>query len=140
MISVTATTGKYILQPSLVEMHNFSQSAISASDLWRDEISFFQKLLDRYSTFFTSTEDKKRIDHFQNLILYYGSELILSLQKKLRHHESDLATMLKELNESDTTYFKEHEALMKEVESFSRSMDSFKREFYQFMEPALTSR
>jgi hypothetical protein len=49
MISVLGTTNKYILQPSLMEMHHQSLEWLSYSVLWKRELHFFQKLLDLYA-------------------------------------------------------------------------------------------
>jgi hypothetical protein len=134
MISVTGTTGKYILQPSLVSMHQQSLEWLSVSDLWKQELSFFQKLLDQNSPKATSTELKKQMDHFQHVITYYSGEVVDGLRKKVRGHEKDLANMLQSMNESDTQYFKDHEGVMSELLTFSKTYDQFKLEFFGFIE------
>jgi hypothetical protein len=134
MISVTGTTGRYILQPSLVSMHQQSIEWLSASALWKRELSFFQKLLDKNSTKANSIDLKKEMDHFQNIITYYGGEVVDSLRKKVRKHEEDLANMLKSMNESDTQYFKDHEGVMSELSTFSKTYDQFRHEFFGFIE------
>ncbi len=105
MISVLSTTNSYILQPSLVEMHRQSLDYLSATALWKRELRFFQKLLDKYAPKFTSSDDKKRVDHFQSLLTYYSGELVDEINRKIRQHESNLARLLQEKNESDTQYF-----------------------------------
>ena len=141
MISVTSVTNDYILQPSLLEKHRKTLDWLSSTLLWHSEFNFFQKLLDQNAQKFTRVEDKKKIDHFQNLIIYYNSELILELRKKLRDHENRLADMLKTKNEAKTEYFKEHDALMQELESFNNSFSEYKHEFFEFIEakPSATS-
>jgi hypothetical protein len=134
MISVIGTTGKYILQPSLISMHQQSLEWLSASALWKRELSFFQKLLDQHSIKATTTELKKQMDHFQSIITYYGGEVVDALRKTLRQHEKDLAEMLQSLNESDTKYFKEHEKVMSELTTFSKTYDQFRHEFFGFIE------
>jgi hypothetical protein len=134
MISVTGVTGRYILQPSLVSMHQQSLEWLSASALWKRELSFFQKLLDQYSANARSTDQKKEIDHFQHIVTYYGGEVVDSLRKKIREHESDLANMLQSMNESDTQYFKDHERVISEIATFSKTYDQFRHEFFGFME------
>jgi hypothetical protein len=134
MISVLASTGSYILQPSTIEMHTNSVEWLSALELWKKEVQFFQKLLDQHSSQITSSEVKKQVDHFQHLITYYGGELIVALRKKLHNHESHLATMLKELNESDTIYFQEHKSIMEELASFRRTFYQFKHDYIEFIE------
>jgi hypothetical protein len=137
MISVISTTNRYILQPSLVEMHRKSLEYLSATVLWKRELSFFQKLLDKYSPKFSSQDDKKQVDHFQSLITYYSGELVDQFSRKLREHENNLARMLQQKNESDTQYFSEHKDLMAQVESFSVTYDQFHHELYDFIEKAM---
>lgn len=134
MISVIGTSGKYILQPSLVSMHHQSLEWLSASALWKRELSFFQKLLDQNSSRATSLDLKKEMDHFQNIIIYYGGEVVDALRKKIRDHEKDLADMLQSLNESDTKYFKEHEQVMSDLTTFSKTYDQFRHELFAFIE------
>jgi hypothetical protein len=74
------------------------------------------------------------MDHFQNIITYYGGEAVDALRKKIREHEKDLADMLQRMNESDTQYFKDHEMVMTELATFSKTYDQFKYEFFRFME------
>lgn len=82
----------------------------------------------------TGVEFKKQIDHYQHLITYYQGELVDLLRKKLKDHEKKLAVMLKELNESDTEYFKEHAGIMDEVAGFAKVFAEFKHGFFAFIE------
>jgi len=134
MISVLGSTGKYILQPSLLDMHRQTLEWLSATALWKRELSFFQKLLDKHAPTISAVEFKKQVDHFQNLITYYNGELVDILRKKLRDHESKLAHILQELKESDTEYFKEHHGIMDELDSFQKTFHTFKHSFYEFIE------
>lgn len=134
MISVTSITGNYILQPSLIEKHRKTLAWISATVHWQREFNFFQKLLDQYAPRVIEVEGKKRIGHFQSLIIYYRDELIIDLRKKLRDHEIRLADMLKTKDELKTQYFKEHDVTMLELEAFDASFIEFKNEFFEFIE------
>lgn len=134
MISVTGQSGKYILQPSLVGMHRETTEWISACELWKRELAFFQKLLDQHAPKMSEVEFKKQIDHYQHLITYYQGELVDHLRKKLKDHEKKLALMLKELNESDTEYFKKHAGIMDEVSGFAKVFAEFKHGFFAFIE------
>ena len=134
MISVLSATGKYVLNPSLMEMHHGSLEWLSTTVLWKQEVAFFQRLLDLYATRVTSMEDKKRVSHFQNVITYYGGELIDSLRKKIKNHEHKLADMLKELKGSDAEYVNEHGELMEELSAFMKTFNAFKSEFFAFMD------
>lgn len=134
MISVTSITGNYILQPHLLEKHTITLNWLSRTLLWKGELATFQKMLDERAPFFTSIDDKKRIDHFQNIIIYYSAEVILELQKKLRGHEKRLANMLETKDELNTRYFTEHDDIMSELESFATSFAEFRQELFQFLQ------
>lgn len=137
MISVLSTTGKYILQPSLISMHQQSLAWQSTVELWKKELHFFQKLLDLHAAKLTSKDDKKRVDHFQNLMVYYNGEVVDELRKRLRMHETNLAVMLRQENESDVQYFNEHKELMDQAAAFEKSFTEFKHDFFMLIERAV---
>jgi hypothetical protein len=134
MISVLGSTRRYILQPGLLDMHQQTLEWLSATALWKREITFFQKVLDQHSGKSTAVEFKKDLDHFQNLITYYNGELVDELRQKLRDHESRLAHMLHDLKESDTGYFKEHNGIMDDLSTFQETFHRFKHGFFNFIE------
>ena len=134
METLATPTGNFVLQPSLIGMHRESVVWLSATDLWKRELNFFQKLLDQHAPKVNSVESKKEIDHYQNLITYYDGELVDVLHKKLRKHESRLAKMLQEPKESDIEYFNEHNGIMDEASSFQRVFTEFKHGFFAFIE------
>src|SRR5690242_6740666 len=109
MISVTAVTDNYILQAPLLLKHKQTLEWLSASVLWKRELAFFQKLLDKYAPQVSAVEGKKKLDHFQNVVVYYRFELIDALASKLRQHEKKLAEMLESRDETKIDYIKEHE-------------------------------
>jgi len=136
MISVTGTTGNYILQPILIEKHSETIDWLSSSILWKSELNAFQKILDDRTSWITSIEGKKSLDHFQNLIIYYKGEVVDDLRKKLRDHESKLAKMLESKDETDTQYYKEHDGIMDQLEIFSNIFKQFRTEFFEFCRKA----
>jgi hypothetical protein len=137
MISVTSVTNNYILQPTLLNKHKKSLEWLSAAVLWKRELAFFQKLLDQYAPKFSTRDDKKKIDHFQSLIIYYNGELVDSLASKLRLHEKKLAEMLEFRDESKTEYFSEHEGLMNELESANNQFIQIKDDLFTFVEKGM---
>ena len=136
MISVTGTIGNYILQPATLEKHSKTLEWLSASMLWKSELTTFQKILDQRAPFLRSIDEKKQIDHFQNLIIYYNGEVVGDLRKKLREHEGKLAHMLESKNESDVQYFKEHDIIMDQLQTFSNLFKKFRIDFLTFIEKA----
>jgi len=134
MISVIGTTGNYILQPATVEKHTKTLEWLSATILWKSELTTFQKILDQRASFLLTQDDKMKISHFQNLIIYYKGEVVDELRKKLRDHENKLARMLESKNESETKYFKEHAAVMDQATTFSNLFKEFRAELLSFAE------
>jgi hypothetical protein len=137
MISVTSTTDRYSLQPSVLAKHKKIQEWISATLLWKLEVSFFQKILDQYASKFVDSEDKKTISHFQSIITYYRGELIDVLAASLRAHEKDLAEALENRDETKTQYFTQHDALMSQLESAQIQFTQYKEDFFRFIEKAM---
>lgn len=138
MISVTGVTGNYILQPELLAKHHETITWLSTSMLWKSEINAFQKILDERAPFLRAEDQKKKIDHFQNLIIYYRSEIIDNLRRLLREHESQLATMLEFKDESNIQYFKEHDGIMDKLQTFANLFKQFRNELLQFAQQADT--
>lgn len=137
MISPSSITNNYILQPTLISKHKKTLEWLSTTILWKRELAFFQKLLDKYATNFSDVEDKKRVDHFQNLILYYNGDLINMFATKLRLHEAKLADILEKKDESNIEYFKEHDSIMNELEGFSNQFNDYKEELFLFIEKVM---
>ena len=137
MISVTSVTDRYALQPAVLAKHKKTLEWLSATVLWKRELAFFQKLLDRYAPSYSTENDKKKIDHFQSIITYYRDELINSLATRLREHERKLAEALETRDETKTDYFKEHDTLMNELESLHDQVAQYKEELFAFIEEAM---
>jgi hypothetical protein len=139
MISAISTTGKYILQFTLLNKHQKTVEWLSSAVLWKWELAFFQKLLDRYATRFSIKDEKKQIDHFQSIITYYKSDLIDSLTTRLRSHEKNLAEMLLSLDETKMQYFKEHDELVNALESLRTQLNNYKTDLYAFIEKGMAN-
>ena len=128
----------YLLEDGLNVKHQESTDWISEIELWKMELAFFQKLMDNYSPKFTTLDDKKQMDHFQNLIIYYSGELLDEFAQKIRRHEDYLAQLLKKDPAlADSQYRQKHGELKSHLASFESQFRMFKREFFQFMEPVI---
>lgn len=128
----------FLLEESLETLHRESQNWTSELKLWKIELKFFQKLLDNNSQKFDSIEDKKRMSHFQNLIIYYIGEVLDQFKQKIRRHEKYLAEELtnkEHLDESE--YRKRHAEIASHVGSFRIEFIMYKREFFDFIEKVM---
>lgn len=137
METLTNSAEKLGLQSNLMGMHRESTEWLSATELWKRELNFYQSLLDRHATKTDSVEFKKQVDHFQNLITYYNGELVDLLHKKIRKHNKQLNQLITEDNESDFETLHNHDTIMDEASSFQKVFTGFKHEFFEFIESNL---
>jgi hypothetical protein len=137
MISVCSITGKYVLQPALLGKHRKTLEWLSEVIFWKVELAFFQKLLDQNASKFSTSDEKKQIDHFQNIIISYKGEPIDLFASRLRLHEKKLAGALLTQDEMKVGYFKEHDDLMNELESVKRQLIEYKSALSIFIERAM---
>lgn len=128
MVSITGVTNKYILQPSLVEKHRKTLEVLAETIIWKVELKVMQKVLENVSLAASQVDDKKKMGHFQNLIMYYSGEVVIEIRKKMRAHEDKLAKMLEINAEWDIEYFKEHDVLMGDAEAVRTRLAEIKTE------------
>lgn len=110
----------------------------SEVEMWKQELNFFQKLLDKFASQLTSVEQKQKMDHFQNLIIYYNGELLDFFKQKARRHSKYLAEHVKNhqaLNKEE--YNEKFGSVNTQLNSFASEFRKYKSEFFQFMESAL---
>jgi hypothetical protein len=134
MISLTTIGDNYIFQRPLLGKHQETLEWLSAIVLWKSELSFFQKLLDRHVSKLTTADARNHAEHFQNVIIYFKCEVIDSLTTRLRQHEKKLSEMLEARNDPKTDYIGEHESLMKELELVSSRFIRYRHELFAFIE------
>ena len=140
MEQLTNAGSDYLLEIGIEELHKDSIVWKSRIDLWKRELTFFQKLLDSYSTKFTDAEDKKTEDHFQNLIIYYNGELLDEYKQAVRRQEKRLGELvaLDSPDKVDEAEFRNQQIAIKEkVDSFDREFRKYKHEFFAFIEKAI---
>lgn len=133
MISETPTNEPQVLQPMLTEEHRRTMHWYNSATFWKRELAFFQTLLDQYAPKSHSVEDKKRIDHFQNLIIYYNGEVIDLFLSKL-HDDGKMLARMSASDEENDKNMRNHHDLMEEVEIFNKQFVEYKDELYDFIE------
>jgi hypothetical protein len=138
MKNLKASDGTYLLEEGLEKLHQESIHWVSEMDLWKLELDFFQKMLDKHSPQFVTLEQKKRLDHFQNLIIYYNGELIDSFIGKAKGHEKLLANEMVKLSELDErNYRNQHSVVRDEISAFRAQFHEYKKEFFEFIKPVI---
>lgn len=120
------------------ELHQESMQWNSDIELWKIEMNFFQKLLDKYGSFFVDVDQKMEIDHYQNLITYYDGELLDQFKQSVRRHENNLAkdfALGGKVNVKE--YVEIHQDLLIRIRAFDSEIKAYKKEFFEFITKAL---
>jgi hypothetical protein len=140
MEQLTNAGSDYLLEIGIEELHKDSKVWMSRIELWKRELQFFQKLLDSNSPKFDNPEDKKREDHFQNLIIYYSGQLLDEYKQSVRRQEKRLAELISQDNpdQIDQAEFRNQQIELKaKVDSFDREFRKYKHDFFSFIEKVI---
>lgn len=138
MNTIATNTGEFPLELGINQMHKESEQWMSAINFWKLELKFFQKLLDLHAHKFAGIDDKKRIDHFQNLITYYTGELLDVFFKEVRQHEKLLAeTIMRDEEFDEVQYTLLHGTVGGRINAFATEYRMYKKEFIQFIDQAI---
>ena len=135
MKNLSPATSNYLLEVSLENLHQESRTWLSEIEFWKIELSFYQKLLEKVAVKLTNVEEKKKTDHFQNLIIYFQGELLDQYQHDIREHEKYLNNMIQEkipLNEQ--LYREVHKNFEHQIKSFGSDLKQFKKDLFSFAE------
>ena len=135
MENLKASSNEFLLERSLSDTHKVNQQWASKIELWKLELTFFQKLLDIYGPNCENIDQKKEMDHFQNLLIYYSGELLDQYNQKVRRHEKLLKIIVSDpKTNEEPSYRNEHIELENEINAFIKEFINYKKEFYSFME------
>jgi len=135
MEKLNGTESEYLLQSSLEDLHQVSKYWFSEIEFFKTELNFFQDLLDKHCPNINSDEDKKQLDHFQNLIIYYNGELLDEYNRKVRKHTKRLARLLDEGSTlEDFSYREDHKLLGNDMSSLGKRLQEYKVELFDFIQ------
>ena len=135
MNNLSPATTNYLLEVSLEDLHKESRTWLSEIDFWKIELSFYQKLLQKVSLKLNTTEEKQKIDHFQNLIIYYQGELLDQYKHDIREHEKYLDNMIREKAPFNEQLYREpHKNFEDKIKAFDLQFKQFRKDLYAFAE------
>ena len=135
MENLNGTDSEYLLQSSLEDLHQVSSYWLDEIEFWKTELIFFQDLLDKFCPKITTSEDKKQLDHFQNLIIYYNGELLDEYNRKIRKHTKHLArTMEAGPSFDDYSYREQHKQYGDQMSAIGKRLQEYKVELFEFIQ------
>ena len=103
--------------------------------LWKQELKFFQRMLDINAQHCHTPLQKKKLGHFQNLIIYYDGELLDQFKQQTRRSSKYLAKHIENGSELDhNTYQQRFGGMGGQLAAFASEYRKYKKEFFQFME------
>ncbi|MBA9079220.1 hypothetical protein [Rufibacter quisquiliarum] len=127
-----------LLETSISHLHQESKNWVQEIELWRNEFSFFQKLLESIAPKAHAVEDKKQIDHFQHLITYFQGELLDQFAHDVRLHENYLQKLGREDSSfQDQPYREQHQKQKEQLAAFALDYRQYRQELFQFAEQYL---
>lgn len=125
---------EFLAKRSIEDLHYSSRQWLFNIEFWRQELDFFQSLLDQFVSKAELVDHKKQIDHFQHLITYYKGELLDEFHQKTRRHEKMLRGMLNsEITDQNEAFREKHNILFDQIVSFDNQFKQHKLDFYEFM-------
>lgn len=135
MTPAIATSAHFMLQPSLKDLHVKTLAWESSLKLWKRELCFFQKLIDRYGRDLHGRTDVEEREHFRLLLNYYNDELMNSLEQSMFHHEANLKELLSNgIRQDEAAYRNDHRELEHQISAFQEEFSCYKNELYLLVE------
>ena len=123
------------MERNIEEMYHNSLDWQSEVSLWKQELKFFQKMLDTYTGKCLSVEQKQRLSHLQNLLIYYDGELLDQFRQQTRRHVKYLAHQMEEENILNLyEYQQKFGGLSNHLAAFATEYRRYKKDFFALME------
>jgi hypothetical protein len=135
MDQIMSESQQMSLERNVEEMYQNSLEWQSEVSLWKQEMKFFQKMLDTYTGKCLSVEQKQRLSHFQNLLIYYDGELLDQFKQQTRRHAKYLANQLEETHPLNVNeYQQKFGGLSRHLSAFATEYRRYKKDFFGLME------
>lgn len=123
------------MERNIEEMYHNSLEWQSEVSLWKQELKFFQKMLDTYTAKCLSVEQKQRLSHFQNLLIYYNGELLDQFKQQSRRHAKYLAHHMEENTPFNLDeYQQKFGGMSSHLSAFASEYRRYKKDFFSLME------
>lgn len=138
MTTLTTST-RYLLPPGLPELHRQCLEWESALGLWKEELGFFARLIQKYRHELRTRTQMQELNHNRFLLDYYYNEFIPVLEARLAAQKAQLRRLMEPKEVQDESHCRRtHEALAHQIASFDQEFTCFRNELYDLMEKAIT--
>lgn len=138
MENLVTDTRTLSVEQSLENLYHNSLEWQQEVALWKQELNFFQRLLECYASKFNTVDQKQRAGHFQNLIIYYNGELLDQFRQQTRRCTKYLG---KHIEEQPVFNFDEYQqkfgGLNNHLSAFASEFRKYKKDFFRLMEEVI---
>ena len=123
---------EYLLAASLEQLHHESQEWIKEVDFWKDEMSFFYKVL--HSKVSSRSYPSEALAAMEKNLVRISAEVLDPMTNTLKTHEQYLATIVNTTSLQDEESYRErHKSLGAQVLDAYQEIRSFKKDILSFM-------
>lgn len=123
----------YLLSVSLDQLHLESQEWIKEVAFWKDEMSFFYKLL--HSKLSSAAFPGEALAAMEKELVHINADVLTKMDEKLRDHERSLAAIVKSTSLQDEERYREnHKEIFMRMHDALRLIRSIKREVFSFVQ------
>lgn len=124
---------KYLLDVSIDSLHAESLKWLKDIDFWKDEMSFFYKLLHKKNIL--SRFPSEQLASIDQEIIRVNSDQLDKIRKEIHDHEQSLANLVKtpSLQEKET-YVLAHQRLLVEMLTMFAMITDLKKTVFSFFE------
>ncbi len=122
------------------DMHADCREWLSMIAFARDELNFFQQLLDTNVLHVSDDHQFKQLEHLQNRLIYYRDEVVDQYEHDVKELANQLAKIEQGEYENEDTCRRQYAELKEGMQSFSVQLRTFKRELFAFVEEVTQSK
>ncbi len=128
----------YLHNASFDELHKVTLEWVSELNLWKDELQFFQRLIDKFIMKMITQETLTHVQEIVDRIIHYNDIDLKDILSKVELHEKHLEQLVEQpFSHDETAFRKEHSELEDEISKFMGRFKNFKTEIFEVIEELL---
>ncbi|MCB0761451.1 MAG: hypothetical protein KDC12_08020 [Flavobacteriales bacterium] len=124
---------KFHDQSSLEDLHNVTLNWESQVQFWKDEIRFFQDIIDKYFLQMVSNDNLDTTTEIVDEMSSIRDRGLSDLMSKMELHEEHLSSLMNQ-EWSEEAYRKEHIKLAQDMHQFNNGLVQLKQRVFNLVE------
>jgi hypothetical protein len=131
MAQKTTNISEFLLEAPLETLHQESMEWLNTIDFWKDEITFFNHLLNGKTSLFPkllSSIDGKAIENYLHNV---SSDTLADIRLNVQAHEGYLAKLLSDDKLSQEAYRSKHKNVLQKMKAFEKELKEIKLKVFE---------